>query len=387
MNQGSLGNCWFLCALAGLAESHPSLLERVVPRDQGFSEAEYAGIFHFLFWQYGQWVEVVVDDLLPTRDGRLMYVTSDDGGEMWPCLLEKAYAKLHGSYQHLERGWPVTAMVDLTGGFPEIYNTREYQPLSVLDGDLFVVMDEARRPPRSLVCTATMLTSYESLGILGQHAYTVMEVREAARGAQRLVRLRNPWGSWQEWRGAWSKGSMELAQLSASRRAEMATAEGEWWMAYSDFLRVFTSLSLCHPLTDGSIGVLQGEWDGTEIGLLDNPQYLVKVTTAGLLRAALSQRGRRQLRDELDTEDTDLPIRLILLKRRRRRPGDQRPSVSTPGQMVAESLGAAGRTVTLRAWVETGNYILLPSVQRGASVAYCLRLVVQGGAARVSQHK
>ena len=139
-------------------------------------------------------------------------------------------------------------------------------------------------------------------------------------------------------------------------------------MAHSDFLRVFTSLSLCHPLTDGSIGVLQGGWHGTEIGLMDNPQYLVKVTTAGLFRAALSQRGRRQLRDELGTEDTDLPIRLILLKRRRRRPEDQRPSVTTAGQMVAESQGAAGRTVTLRARVETGNYILLPSVQRGASV-------------------
>ena len=93
------------------------------------------------------------------------------------------------------------------------------------------------------------------------------------------------------------------------------------------------------------------------------------------------------MRDELGTEDTDLPIRLILLKRRRRRPEDQRPSVTTAGQMVAESQGAAGRTVTLRARVETGNYILLPSVQRGASVAYCLRMVVQGGAARISQQK
>lgn len=45
------------------------------------------------FWQYGQWEEVRIDDLLPTVDNDLIYLSSPDKHEFWSSLLEKAYAK------------------------------------------------------------------------------------------------------------------------------------------------------------------------------------------------------------------------------------------------------------------------------------------------------
>uniref|UniRef100_A0A3Q3W3S6 Calpain catalytic domain-containing protein n=1 Tax=Mola mola TaxID=94237 RepID=A0A3Q3W3S6_MOLML len=89
--QGILGNCWFLASLGALT-FQTDIFKQVVPVEQTFDK-NYCGLFHFRFWRFGQWVDVVIDDKLPTVNGRLIFARAKYQNEFWPALLEKAYAK------------------------------------------------------------------------------------------------------------------------------------------------------------------------------------------------------------------------------------------------------------------------------------------------------
>ncbi|RZC41841.1 calpain-B [Asbolus verrucosus] len=287
VQQGELGDCWLLAAVANLT-LYRRLFFQIVPDDQGFDE-DYAGIFHF---------------------------------------------RLHGSYEALKGGSTCEAMEDFTGGVTEMYEMNASPP------NLFKIIVKAYERWSLMGCSIEpdpdVLEAQTPEGLIRGHAYSITKVQYVnirtpnVSGKIPLLRLRNPWGNESEWNGAWGDHAPEWQYISDAQKEELGLnfdADGEFWMSFKDFQTHFHRLEICNlnpdslsedELTEGRnkkwvMSVFEGEWvRGVTAGgcrnFLDtfwhNPQYRVTLDEADeedeedkcTMIVALMQKNRRQLR-------------------------------------------------------------------------------------------
>ena len=141
-----------------------------------FLQFQKKSIFYFRFrWRY-----VLVDNRLPynkiyndNQTPVLLYGKYRSNDEFWVSLIEKAYAKLHGS--------------------DKMNNSNESDKLwNILLTNLTLEHNNKNN-------------NYRHTGILAGHAYSILDIFEISkprgrkRKKNRLIRIRNPWGR-KEWK-------------------------------------------------------------------------------------------------------------------------------------------------------------------------------------------
>lgn len=240
-----------------------------------------------------KWVHVSVDEWVPAEGRRPAYA-QPAGNEMWVMLLEKAFAKLCGSYAALDGGrtlWALHAMtgdvcfpvyrrpdgtwqrneVRYVGSAADRCKIAEYRTDDVWDSaELFErVLQYART---GAIIAAGRFNSEgtevrdSERGVVSGHAYSVLAVEAltslpSGRRFQ-LVKLRNPWGSF-AWRGDWSDSSEQWARYPDLRERlfppgskgagelghDGVADAGTFWMSWADFTRTWDHLEVCDRST------------------------------------------------------------------------------------------------------------------------------------------
>lgn len=402
LNQGVVGNCWFVAACSCLALK-PKLWQKVIPdwKEQEWDDKHpenYAGIFHFQFWIFGEWIDVVVDDRLPTINGELIYCHSKDPNEFWSALLEKAYAKLSGCYQSLEGGNTGDAVVDFSGAVSEAISLEEGQfykdqgKQDKLFDDLLKVYDRGGIISCSIRAQPHEIELKMMNGLVKGHAYSVTAVKRVRLGhgllayfkneTIPLIRMRNPWGKI-EWKGAWSDSSEEWAKVGDTERHNLGITvedDGEFWMSFTDWCKFFTDADVCRVMNTSLISVHKtwheyvhfGSWAKNADPLLNrcggcanhkqtflqNPQYLFDVTKeTDEVLISLQQRDMKIHRPQGHGENLTIGFGIFKVELNRK----YRLHDILTQKCVNTSTYINARTVFMRINLTQGRYVIFPT--------------------------
>lgn len=190
--QGALGDCWLLAAFATLCERKTFIQNCFVTRTYN-PFGKYTIRLYDMKKRHFHYV--TIDDYVPCDSHGRPLFCKFNGHEMWPLLLEKAYAKSKGSYAAIEGGRPLQAMIEMTGyqgeAFTGPFSDEQYKNLKHALNKGCLLAAGSRGEDR------TRLTGREALrtAIVGGHAYSVLDIKTPHLTVQnvRLIKLRNPW--------------------------------------------------------------------------------------------------------------------------------------------------------------------------------------------------
>ena len=195
INQGQLGDCYLLSSVAAVAKQNPDFIRNMVRQnpDNTYSVDFYQtttgekvkALLSNSDPKYKK-VTVTVDNQFPLdKDNNPVFNgygdTSPDGKpEVWGMVIEKAYAKLHGSYNEIDKGgWPSSAMEEITGKPSSEWKTTSIGIKDIAEWDkkgYAITVGSSKDPPNK--------------DVVARHVYYVIDVDPV----KKTITLGNPWG-------------------------------------------------------------------------------------------------------------------------------------------------------------------------------------------------
>ena len=393
LRQGGVGNCWFVCALSLVADKAPELLKKL------FLTTVYnpAGAYQIKLNLGGHWHVVTVDDSFPVNALENAAYLKPARRSLWCPLVEKAAAKLHGSYEALNGGTFAEAFSMLTGFPVKRLRLGQYQrhpmkffadPSSTTttqrqeedeesdetgtkrtfderypDGEEEAAMDffaklYSLQESGFLVGACTFVQGNDaleaemrSLGLQTRHAYGVLDVVQFQ--GEPLVKLRNPNGV-ALWKGPWSRSDTErwTAEAVAFLKPQNDD-QGVFWLRVEDLVNYFAELTVCRLLPD-RVEARSSGWLASAFG--PGQAIAVEAYARTALDIAVYQEPHKNRGVQSSTTAIDLGLALVKLPVNS---DQQHPRVVASAKRQVDRAGATcDATLELDAYAS--RYLVVP---------------------------
>jgi calpain-15 len=235
--EGYLGNAYFISTLKALAEN-PENIKRLFDMNKPTKEGQY--IVNLCL--NGENYKVEVDDFFPYCDKmkKPAFIRSKKN-EIWPMLIEKAWAKVSGSYENSIKGLCCESFRALTGAPVEYVNHTYIKEVwskiseAFYEGSIICAMAEKE---------SSNSFSNDDFDLFSAYAYAVTKVHEidSDEGKIKILQIRNP--GTQKWLSMFSDTSK--VWRSEVKKAGLKPASNDSILiSIEDYLCYFRTTLIC----------------------------------------------------------------------------------------------------------------------------------------------
>ncbi|CAF1256605.1 unnamed protein product [Rotaria sordida] len=238
IEQGLLGNCWLVTALSLISE-RPRMLQHILLTQNINDE----GVYLVRLCHNGLWKTIIVDDSFPCYFDDMLLFSKARRRQLYIPLIEKACAKLFGSYSKLISG-QIEEGLQLFTGAPcdHIDLENDDEPI---DSDLVWAKLLSSCQANLLIGASTSRTDvnkdvYDQFKVHGNHAFSILAAHALDNDLCRFVLLRDPHAH-----SCYTDERVTPEVLQILRTVHKAhRSSGAFWMEWSKFLLLFSKITI-----------------------------------------------------------------------------------------------------------------------------------------------